>query len=49
MAAFELSVGNPDKGLLPIDKVRERAQQFIDADLPLVVTQVSFRPLEMRV
>lgn len=37
---FELSVGNPDKGLLPIEKIRERAQQFIDADLPLVITQV---------
>lgn len=37
---FELSVGNPDKGVLPIDTVRERIAQFVEAGLPVVVTQV---------
>ena len=38
---FELSVGNPDKGLLPLEELRHRVQQFLDAELPLVVTHVS--------
>ena len=37
---FELSVGNADKGLLPLETVQQRIQPFIDAHLPLVVTQV---------
>lgn len=37
---FELSVGNPDKGLLPLDVVRRRVQQFVDTNTPVVVTQV---------
>ena len=37
---FELSVGNPDKGVLPIETVRKRIAQFVEADLPLVITQV---------
>jgi len=38
---FELSVGNPDKGTLPLEEVRSRVQQFVDADLPVVVTQAT--------
>ena len=39
-ALFELSVGNPDKGMLALDVVRRRVAQFTEAGLPLVVTQV---------
>lgn len=38
---FELSVGNPDKGVLPKDEVQRRIDQFIKAGIPLVVTQVT--------
>ena len=38
---FEMSVGNPDKGVMPLEEVRKRVQQFIEADVPLVVTHVS--------
>ena len=41
---FELSIGNPDKGLLPLDEVRQRVEQFTAANLPLVVVQV--RPMQ---
>jgi hypothetical protein len=37
---FELSVGNPDKGLMSLEDAQARVQQFVDAGLPLVVTQV---------
>ncbi len=37
---FELSIGNPDKGLLPLDQVRQRVEQFTAANLPVVVVQV---------
>ncbi|CAK0738768.1 hypothetical protein CVIRNUC_001090 [Coccomyxa viridis] len=36
---FELSVGNPDKGLLPLDEIKRRVAQFVEQGLPLVVTQ----------
>ncbi len=39
-ALYELSVGNPDKGMLALDDVRRRVAQFTEAGLPLVVTQV---------
>ena len=39
-ALYELSVGNPDKGMLELDIVRRRVAQFTEAGLPLVVTQV---------
>lgn len=39
-ALYELSVGNPDKGMLELDVVRRRVAQFTDAGLPVVVTQV---------
>ena len=38
--SFELSIGNPDKGMLPLDQVRQRVEQFITAGLPVVVVQV---------
>jgi hypothetical protein len=38
---FELSVGNPDKGLMSLEEAQRRVQQFVDAGLPLVVTQVN--------
>ena len=38
---FELSVGNPDKGLLPLEEISKRVQQFTEANIPLVVTHVS--------
>lgn len=41
-ALYELSVGNPDKGMLALDDVRRRVAQFTEAGLPLVVTQVFF-------
>ena len=37
---FELSVGNPDKGQLPLDEIKRRVSQFVEQGLPLVVTQV---------
>lgn len=37
---YELSVGNADKGLLPLEEVRRRIQPFISENLPLVLTQV---------
>jgi hypothetical protein len=37
---FELSIGNPDKGMLPLDEVRRRVEQFTDAGYPVVVVQV---------
>lgn len=36
---FELSIGNADKGLLPLEEIQRRVAQFIQAGLPLVVTQ----------
>lgn len=42
---FELSVGNPDKGLLPVEVVRQRIRQFTEAKLPLVITQVLSGPM----
>ncbi|KAL6763702.1 hypothetical protein V8C86DRAFT_2488580 [Haematococcus lacustris] len=38
-AAFELSVGNADKGLLPLAEVERRITQFVEAGLPLLVTR----------
>jgi len=38
---FELSVGNPDKGLMSLEEAKRRVAQFVAAGLPLVVTQVS--------
>ena len=38
---FELSVGNPDKGQLPLDEIKRRVAQFVEQGLPLVVTRVS--------
>lgn len=35
---FELSVGNADKGFLPLPEVERRVAQFLEADLPVVVT-----------
>ncbi len=37
---FELSVGNPDKGLMSLQEAKSRVAQFVTAGLPLVVTQV---------
>ena len=37
---FELSVGNPDKGQLPLNEIKRRVSQFVEEGLPLVVTQV---------
>ena len=38
---YELSVGNADKGLMPIEEIQRRVQPFIDQNLPLVLTQAS--------
>ncbi len=38
---YELSVGNPDKGVLPLQEVLKRIHQFTAANLPIVVTHVS--------
>ena len=38
---FEFSVGNPDKGLISLEEAKKRVAQFVEAGLPLVVTQVS--------
>lgn len=40
---YELSVGNADKGLLPVEEVRRRIEPFISENLPLVLTQVSIK------
>ena len=37
---YEMSVGNADKGMLPMDEIRRRVQPFIDESLPIVLTQV---------
>jgi hypothetical protein len=37
--AFELSIGNADKGLLPLEEIKRRVSQFTSTGLPLVVTQ----------
>lgn len=37
--AFELSVGNADKGLLPLPEIERRVAQFIAAQRPVVITQ----------
>ena len=37
--AFELAVQNADKGLLDEDEVARRVAQFVDADLPVVLTR----------
>lgn len=37
---YEMSVGNADKGLLPIDEIKRRVQPFVDENLPVVLTQV---------
>lgn len=37
--AFELSVGNADKGLLPLPEIERRVAQFVAAQLPVVITQ----------
>ena len=42
---YELSVGNADKGMLPLDEVKRRVQPFIDEKLPLVLTQVPLHAL----
>ncbi len=39
-AAFELSIGNADKGLLPLEEIKRRVSQFTSAGIPLVLTQV---------
>ena len=39
-ACFELSIGNADKGLLPLEEIKRRVAQFTSLGLPLVVTQV---------
>jgi len=36
---YEMSVGNADKGLMPIEEVKRRVRPFIDENLPLVLTQ----------
>lgn len=36
---FELSVGNADKGRLPLEEIERRVQQFTTAQLPVVLTQ----------
>ncbi|KAL4451608.1 hypothetical protein ABPG75_007270 [Micractinium tetrahymenae] len=38
-AAFELSIGNADKGLLPLEEIQRRVSQFTAAGIPLVLTQ----------
>lgn len=37
---YEMSVGNADKGMLPIDEIKKRVQPFVDENLPIVLTQV---------
>ena len=40
-------MGNPDKGMLELDVVRQRLAQFTEAGLPLVVTQVPMKLLRV--
>ena len=35
-----MSIGNADKGMLPIDEIKRRVQPFVEENLPLVLTQV---------
>lgn len=37
---YEMSVGNADKGMLPLDEIKRRVQPFIEEKLPIVLTQV---------
>ena len=37
--AFELSVGNADKGFLPLPEIERRVAQFVSAQRPVVVTK----------
>lgn len=41
---YEMSVGNADKGMLPIDEVIRRVQPFVEENLPIVLTQVMQPP-----
>lgn len=41
---YEMSVGNADKGMLPVEEIRRRVQPFIDENLPLVLTQAPLYP-----
>lgn len=41
---YEMSVGNADKGMLPIEEVERRVQPFIEENLPIVLTQVMQPP-----
>lgn len=38
---YELSIGNPDKGTMPIEECRRRLRQFQEAHLPVLITKVS--------
>jgi hypothetical protein len=38
---YEMSVGNADKGFMPLPEIERRVAQFVSAGLPVVVTQVS--------
>lgn len=42
-----MSVGNADKGILPIDEIKRRVQPFIEENLPIVLTQVMQIPQTM--
>lgn len=37
---YEMSVGNADKGMLPIGEIKKRVQPFVEENLPIVLTQV---------
>ena len=37
---YELTVGHPDKGQLPLAEVQRRLQPFLDDGTPIIVTQV---------
>ncbi|KAL3139080.1 hypothetical protein ABBQ32_005876 [Trebouxia sp. C0010 RCD-2024] len=41
---YEMSVGNADKGMLPIDEIKKRVQPFVDENLPIVLTQAPLYP-----
>ncbi|KAK9917941.1 hypothetical protein WJX75_009936 [Coccomyxa subellipsoidea] len=45
---FELSVGNPDKGLMSLEEAKRRVAQFVKAGLPLVVTQAPLFTLKSK-
>ena len=45
---YELTVGHPDKGRLPLAEVQRRLQPFLDDGTPIIVTQVG-RPSEWHV